>query len=278
MSDLEVRWDFENDGIWDTDWSIDKFENHQYENENNYTVKLDVRDTGGLTDNTTKNVFVLNNTGGGEPCPGTPTVTDTDGNVYNTVQIGSQCWMKENLNVGIRINGAVEMTDNGVIEKYCFGDDPSNCAIYGGLYQWNELMQYITQESSQGICPDGWHIPDETDWRSLETELGMSAGEINQWGFMRGTNQGWMLKSKNGWAGESGNGSDAVGFTALPGGERSPNVGYLTLELWGHWWSSSEWENDTNSSICRMLEYKSNTIARFYKEKENAFSIRCIKD
>ncbi len=91
-------------------------------------------------------------------CPGNPTVTDIDGNTYNTVQIGSQCWLKENLNVGEMINGNENMNNNGTIEKYCYGNDLANCHTYGGLYQWDEMMQYSTTQAVQGICPLDWHI------------------------------------------------------------------------------------------------------------------------
>jgi len=79
----------------------------------------------------------------GIPCPGIPTVT-YQGQVYNTVLIGSQCWLKENLNVGTMINGSQNQTNNSTIEKYCYDNDPANCDEYGGLYQWDEMMQYTT--------------------------------------------------------------------------------------------------------------------------------------
>lgn len=70
------------------------------------------------------------------PCPGIPTVT-YEGQTYNTIQIFSQCWLKENLNAGEMISSTQDMTNNGVIEKYCLSNNTSNCEIYGGLYQWN---------------------------------------------------------------------------------------------------------------------------------------------
>ncbi|MCK5838660.1 MAG: hypothetical protein KAG99_02370, partial [Bacteroidales bacterium] len=82
-----------------------------------------------------------------------------EGQTYSIVAIGTQCWMAENLNVGTRIDGVDEQTDNPTLEKYCYNDLESNCDIYGGLYQWNEMMQYVTTEGAQGICPSGWHIP-----------------------------------------------------------------------------------------------------------------------
>ena len=86
-----------------------------------------------------------------------------DGKTYTSVQIGTQCWMKENLNVGTRINGSSNQTNNGVVEKYCFNNLESNCDVYGGLYQWNELMQYVSTQGVKGICPLDWHIPTDQE-------------------------------------------------------------------------------------------------------------------
>ncbi|MBK7631804.1 MAG: hypothetical protein IPJ23_14080 [Ignavibacteriales bacterium] len=79
-----------------------------------------------------------------------------EGKTYGTVLIGTQCWMKENLNVGTMIQGNSNQSNNGVKEKYCYNNDTANCSIYGGLYQWNEAMQYVTTEGARGICPEGW--------------------------------------------------------------------------------------------------------------------------
>lgn len=87
------------------------------------------------------------------------------GQTYNTVQIGTQCWFKENLNVGTMIPGGQMQTNNGVIEKHCYNNIEATCALYGGLYQWDEMMQYATSE--KGICPSGWHVPDITEWTDL---------------------------------------------------------------------------------------------------------------
>ncbi|MFP4471865.1 MAG: FISUMP domain-containing protein, partial [Bacteroidales bacterium] len=103
---------------------------------------------------------------GGFNC-GDPLIDVRDGQSYATVQIGDQCWMAENLNLGERIDGSEEMADNGIIEKYCYDDDPANCETYGGLYQWNEMMQYNTA-GSQGICPEGWSVPTDEEWKTLE--------------------------------------------------------------------------------------------------------------
>lgn len=80
-------------------------------------------------------------------------IDSRDGQTYNTVLIGTQCWMAENLNIGTMINGSSDQTDNATIEKYCYNNKTANCDTYGGLYQWTEMMQYVMTEGAQGICP-----------------------------------------------------------------------------------------------------------------------------
>lgn len=102
---------------------------------------------------------------------GTSTVQDADGNTYGTTNVNGQCWMTENLRVGKMVTGITEQTNNGVKEKYCYGDDPANCLTDGGLYQWDEAMQYSTTEGSGGMCPAGWHIPTDAEQFALENYL-----------------------------------------------------------------------------------------------------------
>ena len=95
-------------------------------------------------------------------------ITDIrDNKVYPTVQIGSQCWMASNLNFGTIIASTQDQRDNCVSEKYCYNDNPINCTNQGGLYQWDELMQYDNTPADQGFCPPAWHIPTENDWNTL---------------------------------------------------------------------------------------------------------------
>ena len=89
------------------------------------------------------------------------TLTDyRDNQTYPTVLIGTQCWMAKNINIGTRIDGTSNMSNTGTIEKYCSGNLESTCDVYGGLYQWAEMMQYSTTQGVQGICTPGWHITD----------------------------------------------------------------------------------------------------------------------
>lgn len=211
------------------------------------------------------------------PCPGIPTVTYS-GQVYNTVQIFSQCWLKDNLNIGTMINSATDMTDNSTIEKYCYDNNPVNCNTYGGLYQWNEMMQYTNQEGSQGICPPGWHIPIDEEWKILE-----GAADLQYWigdaewnttginGFDACTN----LKSTYGWDGY-GNGTDYLGFTGLPGGICNAAGAYFHIGFYGYWWTSTEF--NLGEAWDHFLNYNSPDIYRLHNEKGYAFSVRCVRD
>jgi len=142
-------------------------------------------------------------------CP--PTVTDAEGNIYNTVLIGNQCWIAENMNVGIMIPGTTNQIDNGILEKHCYGDNPSNCNIYGGLYQWNEMMQYSQQLGAQGICPAGWQIPAFDDWQWLATILvENNGGKIKTTGTIEAGTGLWYAPNTLA--------TNSSGFSALPGG------------------------------------------------------------
>jgi uncharacterized protein (TIGR02145 family) len=98
---------------------------------------------------------------------GSPITDIRDNKVYQTVQIGSQCWLASNLNYGTILASSQDQRDNCVTEKYCYKDNPINCTNNGGLYQWDELMQFDETPADQGFCPPGWHIPSENDWNIL---------------------------------------------------------------------------------------------------------------
>jgi uncharacterized protein (TIGR02145 family) len=108
-------------------------------------------------------------------------VMDQDYNYYNIVTIGTQTWMAENLNTGRQVFSSSESSDNGIIEKYCYNNNKSNCEIYGGLYTWPEAMNYLAPDTgkigtTRGVCPVGWHIPTGSEWLTLKTYLDPQAG------------------------------------------------------------------------------------------------------
>ena len=191
------------------------------------------------------------------------TFTDPrDGQIYTTVQIGDQCWMAENLNIGTIIDGVEEMTDNGIIEKYCYDDVLANCDIYGGLYQWNEIMEYTTTQSVQGICPAGWYIPTDDEWKILEGTVdsqhpvGDPIWNNSGW---RGYDVGLNLKSVSGWY-EGGNGSGLYNYDALPGAYRHPDGYFLALGSNSSFWSSTE--VSTNLAVSRHLRHDGGDMYR----------------
>lgn len=116
----------------------------------------------------------------GDPCPGEPSISDVDGNVYNTVLIDNKCWMKENLKTGNMISSSQNQADNGTVEKYCYNDEEKYCESFGGLYQWNELMAYAKSAQAQGICPDGWRLPTLDELKSLEAAFGNGYDLLSQ--------------------------------------------------------------------------------------------------
>ena len=198
-----------------------------------------------------------------------------DDRSYATVQIGTQCWMAENLNIGSPIAGTTNQTDNSTIEKYCYGDDDANCTTYGGLYQWNEMMQYVASGAGvQGICPDGWHIPTDGEWKTMEMQLGMSQSQADtdDW---RGTDEGEKMKSTSGWY-DNGNGTNISLFTALPGGYRYTDDDFYGLDHLGYWWSATA--NGSTYAWGRLLSYSTDKVSRYSLNKESGFSVRCLRD
>ena len=196
-----------------------------------------------------------------------------DGRVYNTVNIGDQCWFAKNINIGIQIDGAVNQQNNSIIEKYCYANDENNCNVSGGLYQWNEMMQYSTMSGVQGVCPDGWHIPDDDEWCMVTEHIDPSVN-CNNIGWS-GTNVGSKMKSTSGWSGGC-NANNNSGFTALPGGHRTYVGNFTSGSNTTYFWSSSM--NISNTAWYRLLECNETEIHRNNFERARGLSVRCVKD
>ncbi|MBI9039267.1 MAG: hypothetical protein JEY97_14120 [Bacteroidales bacterium] len=197
---------------------------------------------------------------------GDPFTDPRDEQTYNTVQIGEQCWMVENLNIGEMINGSSNMTNNSVVEKYCYNNDPANCEIYGGLYQWNEMMQYTTTQGVQGICPSGWHLPTDGEWTTLIDFLG---GQSVAGGKMKETGTAHWNPPNTAATNESG-------FTALPGGYSGGSY-FDKIRSGGYWWSSTEYPS-SSSAWYWGAHYYDGTMNRSNFSKTTGFSVRCIMD
>jgi len=194
-------------------------------------------------------------------------VVNYGGQNYNTVLIGTQCWFKENLNVGTMITGTSEQTDNGTIEKYCYNNEPANCDVYGGLYQWNEMMNYSTSPGVQGICPTGWHLPTDAEWTFLTTYLGgesVAGGKMKEVGTVH-------------WNSPNTGATNSSGFTALPAGYRLTYGSFDILGTYAYFWSSTEYyygSNAWNWTLSNGYYGVSSSI----NDISSGFSIRCIRD
>jgi uncharacterized protein (TIGR02145 family) len=183
------------------------------------------------------------------------------GKLYNTVSVGNQCWMAENLDVGMMVTGVITQTDNDTTEKYCYNNDPLNCALYGGLYQWNEAMQYVSTEGVRGICPAGWHIPTLIEYQTLSSSVG---------------DFGNALKAVGQGSGFGG-GANTSGFSALLAGGRTGDGGFFGPGIAGYFWSSTE----LGSAYANGLDLQYNNGGVFlhnYGYKTIGASVRCIED
>lgn len=188
-----------------------------------------------------------------------------------TVTIRNQVWMQYNLDVGSEITGATAQTNNSIVEKWCYNDDPANCSTYGGLYSWDETMNYSTEEGGQGICPTNFHVPSDNEFKILEVNLGMSQAQADANGW-RGTDQGTQIK-----LGGSSN------FNALYAGRNGgsySNIGWYT----SYWTSTQTVPGDLYSYI-RMVNSstesrisRNNSINDSNGNKGIGWSVRCLKN
>ena len=205
----------------------------------------------------------------------TGTVTDIDGTTYQTVKIGDDWWMSENLNVTKYRDGtpitAIAVEDDSLWSIQTDGACSYIDTRYGRLYNWFAVT------SNREIAPAGWHIPTDAEWKALEKELGMSDGDLNATAW-RGTNQAEKLipLASEGWPTTSiPSGTNKSGFSALPGGCRLFDGTINDQSSMAFWWTASE---EGNQAWYRYLDSQKKNVFRHYTYKKYGFSIRCIKD
>jgi len=210
-------------------------------------------------------------------------VTDIDGNVYQTIQIGNQIWMAENLKVTHYRNGdpIPHLTDNGNWTStssgaYCVYDNNLSYAdTYGNLYNW-----YAVDES-RNIAPEGWHVPSDEELKVLEMSLGMNQSQADASAEWRGTNEGSKLAGRADLWTDSNleNATDfgISGFNFLPSGIRrytNGNFDHITIN--SYFWSSSY--SNSNYPWYRHISYDDTRIYRSDTDKNYGFTVRCVKD
>ena len=211
------------------------------------------------------------------------TVIDIDGNIYQTVQIGEQEWMAENLKVTHYNEGSEiptgysdsewdELDDTETGAYAVCNDDLSNPDTYGNIYNWYAV------DDSRGVCPVGWHVPTDDEFKELEMFLGMSQEEADNLG-NRGTNEGSKLAGNadlwNSGNLEQNSEFGTSGFTGLPGGDRGTYGNYTYMGIYGDFWSSTEYSSDI--AWYRTLGCDYSEVIRYSTYKQYGFAVRCLK-
>lgn len=190
------------------------------------------------------------------------TVTDFDGNVYQTVQIGSQIWMKENLR-------ALHYSDGTSIpEVASYNDSDSLAAIYGLLYTWNAAMKETTEPMAQGACPAGWHLPAREEYVELENFLGGAAVAGDK---MKDT-------TPDMWTNLSASSTNSSGFSARPAGEYDPYQFhiYRLLGEYAVFWTSTQ--VNTSKAVERYITGSEPGCSPYNWMKIMKYSLRCVKN
>jgi uncharacterized protein (TIGR02145 family) len=199
------------------------------------------------------------------------------------VQIGSQCWLKENLRTTkYNDNSSIpEVTDASTWTSTtsgaycCYDNNPSNCDTYGALYNW-----YAVETGK--LCPSGWHVPSDAEWDTLTNYLSANSQ------YWCGSNSSYIAKSLASttlWNTHTGtctvgndlSANNSTGFSALPGGYRNSSDGsFYYLSYYGYWWSSTE--NGASYAWFRSLNYNNANASRSSFNKRFGLSVRCLRD
>jgi uncharacterized protein (TIGR02145 family) len=176
-----------------------------------------------------------------------------DNKVYSTVQLGTQCWMQKNLNYGTSLQGVTEQTDNCINEKYCYNDNAANCTLYGGLYQWDEIMAYDNTPGSKGLCPPGWHIPAQSEWNTLFTFYQQQA-----------------------LAGKPLQDTIIMGFRAKESGVIYSNFSWSFQGFATIFWTSTP--SGTIKAMSHGMNLINFSVSDYPANRSNAFAVRCLHD
>jgi uncharacterized protein (TIGR02145 family) len=198
------------------------------------------------------------------------TTTDIDGNIYNTITLGTQIWTKENLKTTRFSNGDSIATtslpinnDSTSIFQWSYNQDSLNIPVYGRLYTWYAVTD------NRDVCPIGWHVPSETEWLSLANFLGgdsIAGDKMKETGTTH-------------WLNTSSTVTNSSGFTALPGGQRGNPNGFSNLYTLGSFWSTTAWGSSTFPRAYKFsLQATSSALSQSVSVANCGFAVRCVKD
>lgn len=216
-----------------------------------------------------------------KPCPDEPVVTDIQGNTYNTVWIGDQCWLTQNLRVTVNPYGEP-------IERICPENDPELCTTFGGLYRWETMVDGFSEDFTdpiQGICPAGWHLPGNDQWSQLEDFLishGYNYDHTLQGNFIAqsmAAGQLWLSigMMPTGSPGQHLGKNNSSGFSALPAGSLNANGSWVQPGLSASFWSATPHSEDPSESFARSLFFRDRELKSDTVSKNSAMSVRCVR-
>ncbi len=219
-------------------------------------------------------------------------IMDVDGNIYRIVKIGDQTWMAENLKATMYPDKSPIPLVEEKMEWYhhtresegysWYGNVLTHGYAYGGLYSWAAATAAhdgisLIEEGVQGVCPDGWHLPSDDEWKQLEMHLGMSQEEADasKW---RGEDQGGKLKQEGivYWKGPNTGASDEFGFSALPGGYRHGSGDFKDFAGTARFWTSTV--RGYGFAWYRGMDYDTAAVYRDFSGVYRGHSVRCVKD
>lgn len=206
------------------------------------------------------------------------TVKDIDGNVYQTVTIGTQVWMVENLKTTKYRNGdpIPNVTDdtewsNLTTGAQCnYNNDAAIGNKYGKLYNWYAVSD------GRNIAPTGWHVSSDAEWTTLENYVAANLGTSGSVAKALASKTDWASSTDAGAVGNDLTKNNTSGFSALPGGYRYDDGIFYYIGYYGIWWTSTE--SDTNYAWNRSLNYYGPGVDRYYNYKEFGCSVRCVRD
>ena len=226
-------------------------------------------------------------------CPAAPTVTDIDGNVYGTVQIGDQCWMRENLRTTHYADGTIVPvggSDTSVVYPYYYDNSSSALPLQarGYFYNW-PAATYGTENPCgvQGVCPQGWHVPSHEEWVELANFVSQQpqytcGGETDNIGKALASNTGWFTTTNYCAIGNDQSANNATGFSAVPSGF-CWSSSFLEEGMGAHFWTSAEEDYDQEFAKSRILcfdytTYQQSGLIWGSAAKDFGLSVRCLRD
>lgn len=226
-----------------------------------------------------------------ENCPGVPcvtpvcptsTVTDVDGNIYNTVAIGTQCWTKENLKVTkYNNNDIIPDSTNSTWGTAATGARTDYVGVSGYVGNYGYLYNWYAATDSRGICPSGWHVPTDDEWTILIKAIDSTAVATGTQSFTAG---GKMKTAGTNYWNFPNSATNSSGFSALGGGFRRSDVGLPTqgmvdnLNINGWFWSTTTYDLNTEQAWFRLLIFVGDQVFRTRENKRYGASIRCLKN